>query len=74
MLEAIDARLRSTGELTLALKAAGNGSADTVVDTRWETWRASWDASLRAAREATTTMQAAREELGLVPAPEESIR
>ncbi len=74
LLEAIDVRSRAMGELRLALQARGTGLGDSVVKERFATWNASWDESLRATREATTTMQAARAELGLDPAIEEALR
>lgn len=74
MLDAIDARIRSLAQLDAALDASAAELPDRVVEARFDAWRGSWDASLRAARIATTVMQAARAELGLVPAPEESIR
>lgn len=74
MLDAIDARIRSLAQLDAALDAVAAELPDRVVEARFDAWRSSWDASLRAARTATTVMQSARADLGLVPAPEESIR
>lgn len=74
MLDAIDARVRSLAQLDAALDAVASELPDRVVEERFEAWRSSWDASLRAARTATTVMQGARAHLGLVPAPEESVR
>jgi hypothetical protein len=75
MLEAIDARLRALGELKLALDASGAEETPASEAERLEDqWRASWDESLRAAREATTSMQDTRARLGLEPAPEDGIR
>ena len=48
--------------------------SNVLVEERTERWRASWDASLRATREATTTTQDALAELGLEPAREEALR
>ncbi len=74
LLEAIDARSRAMTELVAALNAVGAGMGDRVVEERFSMWEASWDASLRATREATTTVQDARADLGLAPAPEEQLR
>jgi hypothetical protein len=74
LLEAIDVRSRAMGELLAAIQAQGTGLGDSVVKERFATWNASWDESLRATREATTTTQDARAELGLAPAPEEALR
>ena len=74
LLGAIDIRSRAMGELTLAIKAQRTEQGDSVVKERFATWRASWDESLRATREAMTTTQDARAELGLVPAREEALR
>ncbi len=74
LLAAIDARLRSLVELDLALDAIAAELADSVVDERYDAWDASWNESLRAAREATTMLQDRRAQLGLEPALEESIR
>ncbi len=74
LLEAIDVRTRAMGELLAAIQAQGRGLGDSVIEARTETWRASWDASLRATREATTTTQDARAVLGLEPAREEALR
>jgi hypothetical protein len=75
MLEAIDARLRALDELELALDAhAAEDTPDSEVERLDEQWRASWDESLRAAREATTAMQLERARLGLEPGPEDGIR
>lgn len=74
MLDAIDARLRSLAQLDAALDSLVGELPDRVVEQRFEAWRDSWDASLRAARTATTVLQAARADLGLAPAPEEAIR
>lgn len=74
MLDAIDARLRSLDQLDAALDSVAGALPDRTVEQRFRTWRSSWDDSLRAARTATTALQAARAELGLAPAPEESIR
>lgn len=74
LLEAIDVRARAMGELLAAIEAQGQGMGDSVVKERMATWRASWDESLRATREATTTTQDARAALGLEPAREEELR
>lgn len=74
LLAAIDARRRSLVELDLALDAIAAELADSVVDERYDAWDASWNESLRAAREATTMLQDRRAQLGLEPALEESIR
>lgn len=75
MLAAIDARLRALRELELALDALGKEDApDTEVEALVDAWQASWETSLRHAREATTSMQQARALLALPPALEESIR
>lgn len=74
LLEAIDVRSRAIGELRVAIQAQGTGQGDSVVKERFATWRASWDESLRATREATTTTQEARAALGLEPAREEALR
>lgn len=75
MLTAIRARLRALAQLERALDAL---ASDRVPDSRAQAlvdlWRSTWDVSLRAAREATTSMQDARARLGLEPALEESIR
>lgn len=74
LLEAIDVRTRAMGELLAAIQAQGQELGDSVIEERTERWRASWDASLRATREATTTTQDALAELGLEPAREEALR
>lgn len=74
LLEAIDVRARAMVELQAMIQAQGQGLGDSIIEERNATWRASWDASLRAAREATTTTQDARAELGLEPAREEALR
>ena len=75
MLQALDSRSRAVSRLIAALDAISEGAeGDTVTEQRLDDWQASWDESLRAARAATNTMQDARAELGLEPAPEESIR
>lgn len=74
LLEAIDVRTRAMGELLAAIQAQGQGLGDSVITERTATWRASWDRSLRATREATTTTQNARAALGLEPAREEALR
>ncbi|MCW2920976.1 MAG: hypothetical protein JWL76_850 [Thermoleophilia bacterium] len=74
LLEAIDVRTRATNELLGAIRARGSGLGDSVVKERFATWRASWDESIRATREATTTTQEALAELGLPPAREEALR
>lgn len=74
LLEAIDARTRAMVELTSALDAESADLADSIVEARFATWRASWNASLRATREATTTTQDARADLGLAPAAEDAVR
>ena len=74
LLEAIDVRARAMGELLAAIQAQGRGLGDSIVEERTATWRASWNESLRATREATTITQDARAELGLEPAREEALR
>ena len=75
MLEAIDARLRALGQLELALDAQrAKETPASEVERLDEQWHASWDESLRAAREATTAMQESRALLGLEPAAEDGIR
>ena len=75
MLEAIDARLRALGQLELALDAQrAKDTPASEVERLDEQWHASWDESLRAAREATTAMQESRALLGLEPAVEDGIR
>lgn len=75
MLAAIDARMRALGEHEVALGALANEEApDSQVDALVDAWQASWDESVRYARDATTAMQDARARLGLSPALEESIR
>jgi len=75
MLDAIDARRRAMLGLRRVLDARG---ADPVIDSRVDeleaVWRADWNESLRATREAMTRLQGARQALGLEPAPEEGIR
>jgi hypothetical protein len=75
MLAAIDARLRALTQLEVALDALGDDKVPASRDEELEDrWRASWDESLRLAREATTTMQDSRAMLGLEPGPEDGIR
>lgn len=75
MLAALDARIRASRQLEASVAADLDPAlGDTERERRAQLWRASWDASLRSAREATTAMQNARARLGLEPAPEESIR
>lgn len=75
MLTAIDRRLEALRELSTMLAAVPDDTVgDSEVRRLRDQWRGSWDAALRAARDATTVMQDARAELGLEPALEESIR
>src|SRR5690606_30975831 len=74
LLEAIDARSRAMVELIAAIDAQSLGLGDSVIEERTATWRESWDASVRATREATTITQDARAVLGLEPAREEALR
>lgn len=75
MLEAVDARLAALRGLEAMLAAV---AAERVVDSRVEEledqWRADWESSVRAARQATTALQEGRARVGLEPAPEEAIR
>lgn len=74
LLQAVDFRLRSLGQLEAALDGLAGEVGDSEIDARFEAWEESWDASLRAAREATTALQDERARVGLDPAPEESFR
>lgn len=75
MIVAIDRRLEALRQLSAMVAATPDDTvSDSEVRRLKEEWRASWDASLRAARDATTTVQDARGTLGLAPAPEEAIR
>ena len=75
LLAGITARERSLVELKALLDADGSSTTtDERRATLRTTWRASWDASVRAARQATTTMQDARAAIGLDPGMEDSIR
>jgi hypothetical protein len=75
MLEAIDSRARALRELERALTALGAEDAPkSETEALEDRWHASWDASLRAAREATPTRQESRAMLALEPAAEDGIR
>ncbi|MCB0878305.1 MAG: hypothetical protein KDC46_04915 [Thermoleophilia bacterium] len=74
LLDAIDARLRATGQLESALDGLAQEVGDSIVDARFEAWDASWSESQRDTREATTLVQESRAELGLPAAPEEALR
>lgn len=75
LLTAIDARRRALNQLGPALDAqADETTPDTDVEARVQAWEASWNESLRAAREATSSMQETRARLGLEPGPEEAFR
>lgn len=75
MLLAIDSRTRALDELRAHLVAIPDETVgDREVERLEQRWRASWDASLRSARDATTRMQDSRQQLGLEPALEEAIR
>lgn len=75
MLSAIDARLRALAQLERTLDAlADEDAAASEVEALEDRWQASWNESLRYAREATTSMQDARATMGLELAPEDRIR
>lgn len=75
MLRAIGARARAIVQLGSLVRA---DAVPTTTNERrsalQNAWRQSWDASVRAARDATTVLQDARDVAGLQPAPEDSIR
>ncbi|MCW2974142.1 MAG: hypothetical protein JWN72_2415 [Thermoleophilia bacterium] len=75
MLGAIRARVEAVADLRRLLAADAN--PETPHDRRVvlrDAWHADWDASVRAARDATSSMQDARDAVGLEPAPEDGIR
>lgn len=75
MLAAIDSRIAALREFQVALAALGSDDiGDTERDALVDQWRATWDESVKYAREATTAMQDDRARLGLEAAPEESVR
>lgn len=73
MLRAIDQRQLALRRLDSLLDAAAatTGAVDPALTERW---RAAWDGSVRAAREATTRMQDARAEAGLPAGREDAVR
>ncbi|MBC7460333.1 MAG: hypothetical protein H7287_03125 [Thermoleophilia bacterium] len=75
LLAAIAARTKAVADLRLLLvaDATTEASHDRRVELR-DAWRTAWNESVRSAREATTSMQDAREAVGLEPAPEDGIR
>lgn len=75
LLEAITARATSVVKLKRLVIADADPltTHERRVALR-DAWRAAWDSSVRAGREATTSMQDTREALGLAAGPEDGIR
>lgn len=74
LLSAISSRLRALDRLEAVLDAEQRDVSDESVDDLDSAFRTAWDDSLRATREATTSVQEIRSSLGLDPAPEEALR
>lgn len=75
LLTAIDERRAAIDALDALLDAQADPTVgDSAREELDDTWRASWDAALRAARDATTLLQTSRDAAGLEPGLEEAIR
>jgi hypothetical protein len=74
LLAAIDARLRALTQLEATLDGISREVGRSIVDARFERYRAAWEQSVRSTREATTAVQDERARIGLEPAPEEALR